>query len=210
MESGSSLVGGTRQISDLKPEPAPPKRQKSEAKLRSDDDFGPMMIFDRNLKESELSVYDDDDEPFLYVCDEFVYKNKARRKIEEEDARYKELSRKLSPYDAIAPPKNSQLLGGSPVVPIAITGRDRPVLIQLSQLALEDYNDKNQGASFVFGDLVRCTVESGYDYDVSKLYITFQAKATEDPSNTKTFQAHVWKYSDDNIPSIVKECRITN
>jgi hypothetical protein len=56
------------------------------------------------------------------------------------------------------------------------------------------------------------TVESGYDYDVSKLYITFQAKATEDPSNsnTKTFQAHVWKYSDDNIPSIVKECRITN
>jgi hypothetical protein len=145
MESGSSLVGGTRQISDLKPEPATkPKRQKSEAKLRSDDDFGPMMIFDRNLKESELSVYDDDDEPFLYVCDDFVYKNKARRKIEEEDARYKELSRKLSPYDAIAPPKNSQLLGGSPVVPIAITERDRPLLIQLSQLALEDYNDKNQ------------------------------------------------------------------
>ncbi|KAK2357895.1 hypothetical protein QL285_095126 [Trifolium repens] len=157
MESGSSLVGATRQISDLKPKPEPapkPKRQKSKAELRSDDDFGPMMIFDRNLKESELSVYDDDDddEPFLYVCDEFVYKNKARRKIEEEDARYKELSRKLSPYDAIAPPKNSQLLGGSPVVPIAITGRDRPVLIQLSQLALEDYNDKNQGASFVFGD----------------------------------------------------------
>jgi hypothetical protein len=47
-------------------------------------------------------------------------------------------------YDAIAPPKNSQLLGGSPVVPIAITERDRPLLIQLSQLALEDYNDKNQ------------------------------------------------------------------
>jgi hypothetical protein len=86
MESGSRLVGATRQLSDLK----------SEAELRSDDDFGPMMIFDRNLKESELSVYDDDDEPFLYVCDEFVYKNKARRKIEEEDARYKELSRKLS------------------------------------------------------------------------------------------------------------------
>jgi hypothetical protein len=99
MESGSSLVGATRQISDLKPKPEPapkPKRQKSKAELRSDDDFGPMMIFDRNLKESELSVYDDDDEPFLYVCDEFVYKNKARRKIEEEDARYKELSRKLS------------------------------------------------------------------------------------------------------------------
>jgi hypothetical protein len=47
-------------------------------------------------------------------------------------------------YDAISPPKNSQLLGGSPVVPIAITERDRPLLIQLSQLALEDYNDKNQ------------------------------------------------------------------
>jgi hypothetical protein len=63
----------------------------------------------------------------------------------------------------------------------------------------------------VFGDLVRCTVESGYyDYDANKLYITFQAKATQDPSNTKTFQAHVWKYSDDNIPSLVKECRITN
>jgi hypothetical protein len=50
----------------------------------------------------------------------------------------------MQPYDAIAPPKNSQLLGGSPVVPIAITERDRPLLIQLSQLALEDYNDKNQ------------------------------------------------------------------
>jgi hypothetical protein len=50
----------------------------------------------------------------------------------------------MQPYDAIAPTKNSQLLGGSPVVPIAITERDRPLLIQLSQLALEDYNDKNQ------------------------------------------------------------------
>ncbi|GAU44541.1 hypothetical protein TSUD_335230 [Trifolium subterraneum] len=121
MESDTVFHGVTQPNSE--PEP---KRLKSEPELGSEQeqkpkppyyDFDPISIPDGNFTLSDFSVYDDDDDPYLYVGDEFVYNNKAWRKIEDEDALYRELSGKLS------------------------------------------------GASFMFDDLVKCTMGCEFYYD---------------------------------------------
>lgn len=78
-------------------------------------------------------------------------------KEEEEEERkvmavYKERSRHLTSFDAIDPPQG--LCGG--IFPIYITDDVRPRLITFSKLALDKYN-ADQGANFVFDDLVRST-----------------------------------------------------
>ncbi|GAU15984.1 hypothetical protein TSUD_338550 [Trifolium subterraneum] len=192
--------------------------EKSEAELRSEQEQKPkppfVPISDGNLKLSDFSVYDDDDEPYLYSCEDFVYKNHAMRKIQEEDAKYLELSHKLSPYDAIPLPPNTHIVGGAPIVPIEIRKTGNPLLTKLSHLALEDYNQKNQdqGASFVFHDLVKCTMGCEFyfyddDNDGTTYYTTFQAKESDSPTLT-VFQAQVWDYEDDAKSPVVKECRI--
>jgi hypothetical protein len=47
----------------------------------------------------------------------------------------------LQPYDAIPRPRRSLLCGGSPVRPLAITEDDRPVLEDLSNIALDHYKE---------------------------------------------------------------------
>lgn len=52
------------------------------------------------LKMSDFSMYDDDPEPFVFMCRRFVYKNKAQIKLDEEIKvamdDYRERSRNLS------------------------------------------------------------------------------------------------------------------
>lgn len=71
----------------------------------------------------DLSIDDDDIEPFVIKCDRFEYKNKAQIKLDEEIeaamAEYDKRHRNLSPFDAIAPPAIAGLAGG--IRPIDIT-----------------------------------------------------------------------------------------
>lgn len=71
----------------------------------------------------DLSIDDDDIEPFVIKCDRFEYKNKAQIKLDEEIeaamAEYDKRHRNLSPFDAIAPPAIASLAGG--IRPIDIT-----------------------------------------------------------------------------------------
>ncbi|XP_045798262.1 uncharacterized protein LOC123892507 isoform X1 [Trifolium pratense] len=151
----------------------------------------------------------------------------------ETDFRYHETPKFVSPYDAILPPR--PLFGGSaPVLPLLITDENRPFLKNLSQIALDYYNDIiNQkgrwGPSFEFHDLVKCTRGWNYGLNTSTYYITFQANAKGDTSRyitfqayakgdtsssssspaIKTFQAQVSVYKKDkDKPPVVNECRI--
>lgn len=157
-----------------------------------------------DLEESDFSIYDDYSEPYMFACKRFVYKNKATIEQEKAIAEYEERSRNLSPYDAIAPPPNSRLCGG--VRPFLITDDLRPRLINLCTLALEKYNADNQGANFVFDDLVKTTgkLVCGVIF-----YITFKAK---DASNgaAQTFQAQVWDtmLPKNAKPPVVDSCSI--
>lgn len=142
---------------------------------------------------------DDDDDDFAKFFSTFDDDDFAEDKeaIEELIADYTEISSNLSPFDAIYHPAVLELCGC--VVPFDITEDLRPTLVTLSELALKDYNQKNQGTSFVFDDLVKCTTAIGCGGG-DLYYITFQAKAEEDPSNTHaitTFQAEVWDDEDD-------------
>jgi hypothetical protein len=140
------------------------------------------------------------------------------------DVMYLDLSRKLSPYDAIPPPTHSYLCGGNPIRPLRITKDVRPILENLSKTALDHYqNQKGSGASFEFHKLIKCTrwydvrPNAFADYGGRPLapteyYITFQAKAKGDPSNSPAitiFQAKVLvDKADKNNPSVVKDCHI--
>ncbi|MCI26027.1 hypothetical protein A2U01_0047218, partial [Trifolium medium] len=92
MESVTFFYGGDT-LSPTEPE-SELKRPKSEVELGSDYDRISEEFHD-NLKLSNFSVYDDDDEP-MYGCDEFVYKNKAWKKLEDEDDHYIDPFRNLS------------------------------------------------------------------------------------------------------------------
>ncbi|XP_058772259.1 uncharacterized protein LOC131646134 [Vicia villosa] len=98
---------------------------------------------------------------------------------------------KRKEFDFIDHPARRFLGGG--VGPLSITEEYRPLLVNLSVIALKKYNDDNKEKEFVFEDLVKSTygVCAGGMY-----YITFKAKAKEeDGSNTPsiTFQGKVWK-----------------
>ncbi|GAU44547.1 hypothetical protein TSUD_335290 [Trifolium subterraneum] len=132
----------------------------------------------------------------------------------------------MQPYDAIAVPPNSELMGGNPIRILDLTDDDdRTYIEHLSKFALLSYQDK-EGASYEFHDLVKCTywVDSctskyvpgnNYPFDPTKYYITFKAKAKGDPSSSpKTFQAKLVvdelnrKLAEKDKPTSVEECRI--
>lgn len=52
--------------------------------------------YDEDPDLNELSIYDDDDEPYIYMCEKYVYKNKLRLKLEAADNEHLERSRGLS------------------------------------------------------------------------------------------------------------------
>ncbi|GAU43584.1 hypothetical protein TSUD_27860 [Trifolium subterraneum] len=54
---------------------------------------------------------------------------------------YLKIARKLGPFDAIPGPPNSLRAGN--LIPLNITDNIRPLLIELSEIALEKYNDDN-------------------------------------------------------------------
>ncbi|PNX86288.1 hypothetical protein L195_g042365 [Trifolium pratense] len=137
-----------------------------------------------------------------------------------ERVRQDEIYRNLSCYDAPPLPPIPLLSGGCPVRPADITDRCRPLLINLSRLALDHYNQGSSGASFEFNDLIKFT----YTYDVGsygggggvfridpmEYYITFKAKQKGVPSDAITiFQAKVLvdQVDKDKLP-VVAECRI--
>ncbi|PNX71254.1 hypothetical protein L195_g027128 [Trifolium pratense] len=113
-------------------------------------------------------------------------------------------SLEIDPFDTIAPPPRS-LIGGNliPLLIIIITEDIRILLIKLSKIALEKYNeDNNQDPPFEFDEIVKSTqgICSGYKY-----FITFKAKQSSNTSST-IFQACVWRRIDKS--SQVLSCAI--
>lgn len=183
-----------------------PKRPKSEQEPESKPKPRE-EVSDEDPKLSDFSIYDDDDEPYIYMCDKFVYKNKLMKKLEEADNEHLERSRGLSVYDVLPRPPRTLLCGGTQ--PLFITDEDRPTLDELSLLALEYYNGKNnnQAPTFEFHQVVKCTYDVGIA-DGNMFYITFQAKprSKEDTSDSPaltTFQAQVWD-GDDKSRNVIK------
>ncbi|AES71816.1 hypothetical protein MtrunA17_Chr3g0120981 [Medicago truncatula] len=171
----------------------PKRREKYEWELKRFED----------LEISDFSMYDDDIKPFMFMCGRFTYKNKAQIQQDKEiriaRAKHKKLSRNLSPFDAITPPKNANLHFSA--IPISLTDDLRLRLTSLCKFALDKYNAENQGANFVFADIVKTTWRPGRTY-----YITFQAQKQEDPSNIPAiiFQAQVQNKR--LGPPVVKSC----
>lgn len=156
---------------------------------------------------SKFSKYDDSDFPYHVKSGNFEYKNEAYRLLEAQIQIYREKSRNLSVYDAIARPPRSHLILVGGVTPHVIS-YDDPILQGYSKLALDYYREKNnnQGPTFVFHGLVKCThaLINGRIF-----YITFTAKAEDDLSDTPaltTFQAEVC-CARDKQPEI-RECAI--
>ncbi|XP_058768931.1 uncharacterized protein LOC131642729 isoform X1 [Vicia villosa] len=178
-ESESELVSETESDSDSETEPGSKPK--------------PRVIYDWELKRpedlvaSDFSMYEDDPKPFTMCSGRFEYKNKAwierEKKIEVAMADYRERSRNLSIFDAIAPPKIAGLCGG--VIPLPIDDDCRLNVTPLCNAALDNYNNENQGSNFVLADILRTTWRAGGMY-----YITFQATHPSN-SNATTFQAEV-------------------
>ncbi|CAJ2668296.1 unnamed protein product [Trifolium pratense] len=123
--------------------------------------------------------------------------------IEVAMASYRDRSRHLSEFDAIRAPDIADFCGG--INPIHIDDDDRLKLTSLCKLALDKYNAENQGANFVFADLVKSTegLCAGSLY-----YMTFQAKDATHPSNSPhvIFQAKVWEKLPCYGPPEVRSC----
>ncbi|WJX84081.1 hypothetical protein P8452_66691 [Trifolium repens] len=107
-------------------------------------------------------------------------------------------NRLRSPFDAIDPPPNSLKHDRARVVlPVSITDKNRPFLIELSKLALKKYNDGNnqdpQFEPFEFDELLKSTFGIG---NGRKYYITFKAKQSSDDASSKIFQGLVWRKLD--------------
>ncbi|GAU28661.1 hypothetical protein TSUD_159430 [Trifolium subterraneum] len=143
--------------------------------------------------------YDNDPVPRLFQCSNFVYKNKAQEKHEQEVddavAQYLKIARTLSPYDAIDIPTlalENQIFRNWPRPLYIRDDEHRNLLIRLSKFALAHYNEHNQGAKYVFVGFVKAVWRLT---PLGSRYITFQAKEVTDvdPFNypAKTFQAHV-------------------
>ncbi|CAK8567044.1 unnamed protein product [Lathyrus sativus] len=156
-----------------------------------------------------------DDDPFLrlFSCKNYCYKNKAMIKKEEDSkkavAEYLDRSRHLSPFDAIPIPPLANVCDNNFPRPIPLTENDRPHFIQLSNLALDYYNQHNQGLGllYVFEDIVKVT---GRHIPLVTRYITFIAKPRDSMEPATTFQAEVWDRMTSLGPPIVKSCSIKN
>ncbi|XP_058781656.1 uncharacterized protein LOC131655874 isoform X2 [Vicia villosa] len=176
-----------------------PLKSKSESDSSSESDTEPgskpkrRVIYDWELKRpedlvaSDFSMYEDDPKPFTMRSGRFEYTNKAwierEKQIEVAMADYRERSRNLTLFDAIAPPKIAGICGG--VIPLSIDDDCRLNLTPLCNVALDNYNAENQGSNFVLADIVRTTWRAGGMY-----YITFQAQDTPNSPHI-TFQAQV-------------------
>ncbi|KAK7244040.1 hypothetical protein RIF29_38858 [Crotalaria pallida] len=165
---------------------------------------GKRQKLDHEENEEDFSMYENSSKPCIRLKkDGTFYKNKARLLLEDQIAEYSERSDKLSAFDAIPPPPNSDLLGG--VAPHPITDALRPHLKYLCELALEHFNN-DKGTNLVFVDFVKSTrrVAAGYVY-----YTTFQARdATESDSAIQTLQAEVWDRRPKALGPVVEMCRI--
>ncbi|XP_045816686.1 uncharacterized protein LOC123909815 [Trifolium pratense] len=211
MESDTSLFGvirpppenleerGKRPKSESEPEPKselePERKPKPTWKLKRVDD----------LTLSDFSMYDDDIKPFGFMCAKFYYRNKAQiqkdNEYEAAIADYKKRSRGLSVYDAITPPRVGSYGKCGVAVPLDMDENLRSRLIPLCKLALEKYNADNQGANFVFLDVVKTTWSAAGTF-----YITFRAQKDPPNCSATTFQAQVWENR--NGPHKVKSCAI--
>ncbi|XP_045816684.1 uncharacterized protein LOC123909814 isoform X1 [Trifolium pratense] len=183
--------------SELEPEPKPkPERKPKPAwELKRVND----------LTLSDFSMYDDDIKPFGFMCAKFYYRNKAQiqkdNEYEAAIADYKKRSRGLSVYDAITPPRIAQYGKCWVAVPLDLNENRLRRLIPLCKLALDKYNADNQGANFVFLDVVKTTWSAAGTY-----YITFRAEKDPPNCSATTFQAQVWENR--NGPHKVKSCAI--
>ncbi|PNX74769.1 digestive organ expansion factor-like protein [Trifolium pratense] len=182
---------------------SPPPRKK----MKSKEETSWESIRHEELMESDLSIYDDLDFPFYIGYTKFTYRNKAQKKKDDEIevamAHYRDRSRNLSVFDAIGAPSIARLCGGTR--PLHIDDDDRLELAPLCKLALDKYNAENQGANFVFVDLVKSTRSAcaGSMYNM-----TFQAKDDTHPFNSPhiIFRARVWKRVPGAGPPEVKSC----
>lgn len=201
--------------SDSEPESELVTEEESESKVESDP-FWFEKIAAEDLKESDfIDRYDKDPYPFHYICPRFVYTNpamkKQREKAKQAVADYLEITKDISPFDAIDVPRDANVCGNNFPKPMDLTDNDATVslLKGLSQSALDKYSSDNQGIKYEFHKLVKAT---RCRIPLVTYYITFQAKeATHvhvDPSNcpATTFQAQV----QDKISgeALVKSCSI--
>lgn len=182
------------------------KRLKSEPKPDPDDSEY------SEEDEDNLSVHDNDSFPFWYKRrDGTLYTNKAWKDRKAKILDYKNLSSKLSVYDAIhCPPRSA---GG--IVPLDLSDDVLLTLKPLCNAALKIYNQTNikqQGPTFVFDKVVKCTHPGATSLSAPRAYyITFKAKAEAKQKRggrpvLTTFQTHVLQRKDKD--PVVKECFI--
>ncbi|XP_004502198.1 uncharacterized protein [Cicer arietinum] len=217
-ESESEFVSESESESELVPEQDPELVPEQEPESESEPELDPRSDWElipiEKLTVNDLaSRYDDDPSPFCFGCPQFVYKNKALLKREEDSekalAEYLELSCDVSPFDAIPIPPLAiaDRCGCNFPAPVELT-EECGLLTDLSNLALEKFNAKNKGSNFVFDELVK----AAYSPFPPTYYITFKANdaAHPQPSNSPatTFQAQVWKKMGREGPYMVKSCSI--
>ncbi|XP_004502188.1 uncharacterized protein [Cicer arietinum] len=215
-ESESELV--PEQEPELLPEQDPELVSEQEPESESEPELDPRSDWElipiEKLTVNDLaSRYDDDPSLFWFSCTQFVYKNKAFLKREEEIekalAEYLELSRDVSPFDAIPIPPLAiaDRCGCNFPAPVELT-EECGLLTDLSNLALEKFNAKNKGSNFVFDELVK----AAYSAFPPTYYITFKANDAAHPqpsdSPATTFQAQVWNMVARKGPYMVKSCSI--
>ncbi|XP_058753951.1 uncharacterized protein LOC131627134 isoform X2 [Vicia villosa] len=200
----------------LEPEAEEESESQSNSESESESEWEPepwSLKRIEDLVESDFYMYNDDSNPYLFSCSRFEYKNKAQIKKEEQVekavAEYEERSRNLTPFDAIPVPPLANIFGNNWPKPITITDDVRPLLIHLSNLALEIYNQGTANANYVFNEIVKATSQF---IPYGTHYITFEAKdaAHVDPFNSPitTFQAHVWNRRPEEGQPVVKSCSI--
>jgi hypothetical protein len=202
------------------PESCEEEREKllePESDSDSDSEFPPELEWVSKPIEYLKEKYDNDPTPQLFQCSRFVYKNKAQEKHEQdvENAviEYLKIARNLSPYDAIPiPPLALENQRGHNWPRPVYIGNDKTLkkLIDLSKIALDYYNNHNQGAEkYVFVGFVKAAWRL---VPLGAYYITFQAKEDTDSdclARTRTFQAYVInKYGGEDEWTEVKECTI--
>ncbi|XP_004502168.1 uncharacterized protein [Cicer arietinum] len=216
-ESESEVV--PEQEQELLPEQDPELVAEQEPESESEPELDPRADWElipiEKLTVNDLaSRYEDDPSLFSFGCPQFVYKNKAFLKREEDikkaRAEYYKLARGVSPFDAIPIPPLAfaDRCGCNLPSPVELTEQRRHLLTHLSNLALEMFNAKNQGSNFVFDELVK----AAYSAFPPTYYITFKANDADHPqpsdSPATTFQAQLWNMVARKGPYMVKSCSI--
>ncbi|XP_012571787.1 uncharacterized protein [Cicer arietinum] len=152
-ESESEVV--PEQEQELLPEQDPELVAEQEPESESEPELDPRADWElipiEKLTVNDLaSRYEDDPSLFSFGCPQFVYKNKAFLKREEDikkaRAEYYKLARGVSPFDAIPIPPLAfaDRCGCNLPSPVELTEQRRHLLTHLSNLALEMFNAKNQ------------------------------------------------------------------